>query len=168
VIRAGAGLFLLWLASTLLVRGALLDLFAIGPVRPDLLILLAVYWALAAGAVPGTVGGFVIGLVADVEVGRWLGLHAALLSVVGFTVGNASRHLIRENVMLQFLLVGTAALVVGATRAIVVYGPGTLFGAGLAPLVGSALYTALLGPVLYMAGRLVGLPDPLARVPSSE
>lgn len=170
MMRVGFGIFLVWLLAALLARGVFGDLFAIGGVRPDWLTLVLVYWALAAGPVAGTLAGFLIGLVADADLGRGLGLQAGLMSLVGFTVGHAGRHLIRENFILQAALVAVGSLFVGAGRALVLFGDeGFRALVSMTPsIAASAAYTALLGPALYWVTRLLGLPDLLARVPESE
>src|SRR5262249_7900759 len=86
VIKTVLGLFAVWLVAALVVRGVFADLLSIGGVRPDLLILLLVYWGLAAGPVGGTLGGFLIGLIADAELSRGLGVQAGLFSIAGFAV----------------------------------------------------------------------------------
>jgi rod shape-determining protein MreD len=152
------------------VRGVFSDLLTIGEVRPDLVVIVLVYWGLAAGPAGGTLGGFVAGLVVDVDQGRALGLHAGLLCLVGFLVGQAGRRLIRENPFLQGALVGVAALVVGAGRALVVLagqGGGAFF-ATLPLILGAAAYSAVLAPLLYWVVRRLGFPDPLADVSSEQ
>jgi len=170
MIRAGIGLLLVWVMAALLVRGVFGDLLALGGVRPDLLTLVVVYWGLAAGPMGGTLAGFLVGLVADADLGRGLGLQAGLLSAVGFAAGQAGRHLIREHLILQAAVSGIAALVVGFGRALVLTHDAG--GHSLLPflpsVLASAAYTALLGPALYWTVRVLRLPDPLARVHPEE
>lgn len=170
MIRSGAGILVVWVLAALLVRGALADLLTVWGVRPDLLVIVIVYWALAAGPVPGTLAGFFVGLVADADLGRGLGLQAGLFSLTGFLVGQAGRQLIRENPFLQGALVTLAAAAVGMGRVAVLLGdqPARALMNALPLVLGSALYSGVLAPIVYwLLGRL-GLPDPLARVPQEE
>jgi len=170
VIKTALGLFLVWLIAALVVRGVFLDLLSIGGVRPDLLVLVLVYWGLAAGPVGGTLGGFLIGLVADAELARGLGVQAGLFSIAGFGTGLAGRHLIREHLVLQMalLFVGTLFLGLGRLIALLPGDGARSFFFALPLLLGSALYTALLGPALYWLLRQIGLPDLLRNVHAEE
>jgi rod shape-determining protein MreD len=139
---------------------------AIGGVQPDLLTLVVVYWALALGPVSGTLAGFVVGLVADAELGRGLGVQAGLLTIVGFIVGQAGKRLVKENVLMQGTVLASSTIVLAVSRILVASGgdPGALVSTAWGPILGQALYTAVIGPVLYLVVRVLGLPDPLASV----
>jgi rod shape-determining protein MreD len=170
LIKTALGLFIIWLLAALVVRDVFSDLLTVAGVRPDLLMLVLVYWALATGPVGGTIGGFLIGLIADAELGRGLGVQAGLFSIAGFGVGQAGRHLIREHVVLQLALLFFGTLFLGMGRVIaLVHDEGMrsiLF--SMPMLLGSALYTALLGPALYWLMRRIGFPDLLRNVHAEE
>lgn len=169
-LRTGFGILVVWTLAALLVRGSLSDVLAVYGARPDFLVMVLVYWALVAGPAPGTAAGFLVGLVADADLGRGLGLQAGLFSLSGYVVGHAGQQLIRENPFLQGGLVGIVAAGVGAARAAALFSePGSGGWMGALPLVlGSALYSALLAPLLYWLALRFGLPDPLSRVPAEE
>ena len=170
MIKTALGLFVIWLVAALVVRGVFSDLLSIGGVHPDLLVLVLVYWGLAAGPVGGTLGGFLIGLIADAELSRGLGVQAGLFSIAGFGVGLAGRHLIREHIVLQLALLFVGTLFLGLGRLIALVpadGFRSLF-FSLPILLGSALYTSLLGPALYWLLRSIGLPDLLRNVHAEE
>ena len=153
-----------WTLATFLARGVLGDLFAPFGIRPDLLVVLVVYWALALGAVPGTISGFVVGLVADAELGRGLGPQAGVYALAGYLIGRAGRGLVRDNFLPQALLLFLTALLAGMVRTFQSGGEGdVLFGIALLRLLAQALYTALVGPVLYWLLRRFGVPDPMVR-----
>lgn len=159
--RALLGGLAAWLLATFLARGVLGDLFSPFGLRPDLLVVIAVYWALAAGPTMGTVSGFLIGLVADAELGRGLGPQAAVFSLAGFLVGRAGRELMRESLLPQAVLLFLTALVSGIVGTTMTSGGGALLGIGLLRILGQALYTALAGPLIYWILRRLGLPDPM-------
>ena len=170
VIKNALGLFVVWLAAALVVRGVFSDLLAVWGVRPDLLTLVLVYWGLAAGPVGGTLGGFLIGLIADAELSHGLGVQAGLFSIAGFGIGQAGRHLIREHLVLQLalLFVGTLFIGLGRLIALVPHDGFKSLLFSLPLLLGTALYTALLGPALYWLLRQIGLPDLLRNVHAEE
>jgi rod shape-determining protein MreD len=170
LIKGALGLLVVWLAAALIVRGVFGDLMSIAGVRPDLLTLVLVYWSLASGPVGGTIGGFLIGLIADAELARSLGVQAGLMSIAGFAAGQAGRHLIREHLVLQIVVIGVATLFVGIGRIIALV-PAAGGGSPLSAvpmLLGSAVYTALFGPALYWLLCRLGLPDLLRHVHAEE
>jgi rod shape-determining protein MreD len=168
--RAAIGMLAVWTLAAFLARGALGDLFEIKGIQPDLLTLVVVYWALALGPIPGTIAGFVVGLVADAELGRGLGVQAGLLSIVGFIVGQAGKRLVKENLLMQATLLATSTVVLAASRILLAGGgdPAALVSTAWGPILGQAVYTALIGPLFYWVVRILGLPDPLASVAHPE
>lgn len=73
---------LLSLLHLLLVR-----YMSIGGVTPDLLMILVVWIALATGQLPGTIAGFLVGLLMDGITGDVLGTNALAKTIVGFVAG---------------------------------------------------------------------------------
>ena len=162
--RATFYLLALWTAAGLLARSSVSQMLALWGVTPDLLTLLVVFWALAGGARAGVFAGFVVGLVADAEAGRFIGLSAGVLSAVGFGVGSMGASLHRERPPAQFVVLFFSATVALAARLLFsTYGD---VAAWLAALPGQvflrALYTAVIGPLVYLIFRALGAPDFLA------
>ncbi len=151
-----------WTLATFLSRGVLVDLLAPFGVRPDLLSAIVVYWGLALGPIPGTLSGFLVGLVADAELGRGLGPQAALYAVAGFLVGRAARGLVKENLVPQAVLLFLTSLAAGALAAVLSSGAGSLVSTAALRLLVRSAYTAALGPIAYWLLRRLGVPDPLA------
>ena len=157
-------LLILCTVAGLLVRASASRTIAVFGIAPDLLTLVVVYWALAGGGLAGVLAGFVVGLVADADAGRTLGLTAGALAAIGYLVGGAGSSLHKERPPAQFVVLFLAVLFVLSVR--------TLFAAqgDLAAwitafpvhVLGRALYTALLGPLVYLIARVLGAPDFLA------
>jgi rod shape-determining protein MreD len=80
VARGTFYLLILWTVAGLLVRASAERTIGLFGVVPDLLTLVVIYWALAGGGMAGVLAGFVVGLVADVDLGRNLGLTAGALA----------------------------------------------------------------------------------------
>lgn len=119
-------------------------------VAPDLLILLVIYISLWRGAISGTVGGFLIGLLEGLSSPVYFGSHALAKSIVGFGVGKLGPHVVRESTVTQ------AAIVVGAFLVHdLIFLPITLDGAGsFFAVVGTrtlpgAFYSAGVGCLIY-------------------
>ena len=162
--RATFYLLALWTAAGLLARSSVAQMLSLWGVAPDLLTLLVVFWALAGGARAGVFAGFVVGLVADAEVGRFLGLSSAVLSAIGFGVGSMGNSLHRERPPAQFVVLFFAASIALAARLLfATYGDlGAWVSALPVQVFLRALYTAFLGPLVYVAFRALGAPDFLA------
>jgi rod shape-determining protein MreD len=93
------------LQSTVLYR------MEIGGVRPDLLVAFVVYFGWMRGPVAGTLGGFGIGLIQDLDASGPLGLNALAKTVVGFLVAKAGFRVHRSNVAVRFAFFFAAMLV---------------------------------------------------------
>lgn len=154
-------LLVLWTVAGLLVRAAAERTIAVFGVAPDLLTLVVVYWALAGGPLAGVLAGFVVGIVADADVGRTLGLTAGALSAIGWLAGNFGSSLHRERPPAQFVVLFVATLLVLAARTLFAVQGDVAAWAWAFPshVLGRALYTALLGPLVYLIARGLGAPD---------
>jgi len=95
----------LGLQSTVLYR------LEIAGVRPDLLVAFVVYFAWMRGPIPGTLGGFGVGLVQDLDASGPLGLNALSKTVVAFLVAKAGFRVHRSNLGVRFAFFFFATLV---------------------------------------------------------
>jgi rod shape-determining protein MreD len=98
-------LVVLGLQATLLYRLEILG------VRPDLLVAFVVYFAWMRGPVPGTLGGFGVGLIQDLDAAGPLGLNALAKTVVGFLVAKAGFRVHRSNLGVRSAFFFVATLV---------------------------------------------------------
>ncbi len=135
----------------------LAPLLSLGAIAPDFGLIALAILALGEGAFAGTLGGFVLGLVADTAVPNLLGLNAFCKSLAGYLVGRSRTRLV----------VGLP-LVEGSLVALMAFGHDLLYligqswfseGAFFRPLITvvlpSALYTGLLSvPVIRLADGL--------------
>jgi len=164
VARGTFYLLILWTVAGLLVRASAERTIAIFGVVPDLLTLVVVYWALAGGGLAGVLAGFLVGIIADADAGRTLGLTAGALAAIGYVAGSAGSSLHRERPPAQFVVLLLASLLVLSVRTLFA-AQGDL-GAWTAAfpvhVLLRALYTALLGPLVYLIARTLGAPDFLA------
>ena len=108
--RLLAGLLLLSLTA-LLMRSTALSVLAARGVVLDALAFATVVWALRAGETWGASFGFVLGLAADLDAAHWLGRHALVLALLGYTIGRLSRTLVRDSASTQLVLLFLATLV---------------------------------------------------------
>lgn len=85
---------LTWMLLAFIGDTMLSSLMSIKGISPDFSIIALVVLSLAAGPVPGTVGGFVIGLVQDLSNPAVLGLHALCKCTLGFSLGSLRSRLV--------------------------------------------------------------------------
>lgn len=98
-------LVVLVLQSTVLYR------IEVGGIRPDLLTAFVVYFAWMRGPLAGTVAGFSIGLLQDLDAPGPLGLNALAKTLVGFLVAKAGFRVHRSNLGVRFAFFFSALLV---------------------------------------------------------
>lgn len=93
----------------LLLRSTALSALAGRGVVLDVLAFATAVWALRRGESAGTLFGFALGLLADLDAAHWIGRHALVLSLLGYAIGRISHTLVREQARTVFvvLLLGT-------------------------------------------------------------
>jgi rod shape-determining protein MreD len=137
------------LAAALL-QGSLVPFMSIGDARPNLVVLAAASWSVAAGAREAVWWAFLGGLVADLLSGGPLGALALASLLPVAAVGLADVQLRPRSVVAGAALVGAATLATGLLYVAVLALAGvTLADAPL--LAGQALATALYNSVLAIA-----------------
>lgn len=148
-------LFLLFLLSgffVVLVQTTFLHLLPLGPIVPDLILVLCVYWGLNHPTVGAVLGSFLLGYSVDVFSSPLLGLNAFAMSLVFLAVYLSSRHIWIHNPFLSAAVVFAASWIKGVALILV----GTLFFAAEGLWMGvlkyifiEALVAALLAPGLF-------------------
>ncbi len=148
-------LFLLFVSVgflLVLLQTTLLHLLPLGPVIPDLTLVLCVYWALNRPTVGTVLGTFLMGYTVDVFSSPILGINAFTMSLVFLITYLSSRHIWVRGPRLSAVIVFCAAWV----KVIAMILIWALFFVTKAPWTGAlqyvfieALSTALLAPALF-------------------
>jgi len=140
------GIFLLLLQTTLL------HLLPIGPVVPDLILVLCVYLGLYHPSVGAALGSFLLGYSVDIVSSPILGLNAFAMSLVFLSVYFSSRAIWIQNPIVTSLVVLLAALVKGAAvvliSAVFLSVEGFWIGAARY-IIMEALVAAVLAPLVF-------------------
>ena len=138
-------------------NGVLAPLLALGVIKPDFSLIALAILALAEGAFAGTIGGFVLGLVADTSIPNLLGLNALCKSLAGYAVGRSRTRLVIGLPLVEGSVVTLMALghdllyLIGESW----LSGGALFRPFFTEVVPSALYTGLVSvPLLRLADML--------------
>ena len=98
--------FIVFFVVLFALQFSFLPLISVYGVVPDLLLLATVSYAFLRGSAWGGVVGFSIGLMEDLSVGSFFGLHAFTLTLIGLFFGRFSDRVFKE----QFFLPITASI----------------------------------------------------------
>jgi rod shape-determining protein MreD len=108
--RQNLNLFLLC-ASVAFLGGTMVGpLIDIGGVAPDFTIIALVILALASGPIPGTVGGFLLGLVQDLSNPTLLGLQALCKTGLGYGLGRLRGRLVHGMPLVEATVIAISVL----------------------------------------------------------
>lgn len=137
-------------------------------VRPDLLLVMALYVALVAEPGEVFIAAWCLGLVEDLTLsGGPLGVSAVLFGVAAWLVSLLRPALVTTRILTQVLLAFAAVLVIRLPQQAVLRlltGIGQDWGFVLTRSLGDALYSALLAPyLLWLLTQTVGRPNPMRR-----
>lgn len=121
-------------------------------VKPDLVLILVVFFALLQGTRQGFLLGLAVGLLEDLLIGRYLGLHSLTMALTAGTVGLLEDKVFKENLLVPVIVVFGATLLrggllLGVTLLAGVRVVSLKTGIGLAFM--EACYNALLVPIFY-------------------
>jgi rod shape-determining protein MreD len=112
-------LFFLMGLLLVLLQTTFLHLLPLGPVVPDLILVLFVYWGLYHPTVGAVLGSFALGYSVDVMSSPILGLNAFAMSLVFLAVYLSSRNIWIHNPIVSAVVVFLASLVKGVALIVV-------------------------------------------------
>lgn len=145
-------LFFLTGLLLVLLQTTFLHLLPLGPVVPDLILVLCVYWGLYHPTVGAVLGSFALGYSVDVVSSPILGLNAFAMSLVFLAAYLSSRNIWIQNPMVTAVVVFLASLVKSAALILVWFVfldiDGLWLGA-LRYILLEALVAAALAPLLF-------------------
>lgn len=90
------------LIVAMILQATFLYRFEIAGIRPDLLVAFVVYLGWMRGPIAGAAGGFLVGLIQDLDAPGPLGLNALSKTIVGFAVAKAGFRVHRASVGVRF------------------------------------------------------------------
>ena len=103
----------------LLLQTTFLHLLPLGPIVPDFILVLCVYWGLYHPSVGAVLGSFMLGYSVDVVSSKILGINAFAMSLVFLIVYLSSRSIWLHHPVVSSLVVLLASLVKGAALVLV-------------------------------------------------
>ena len=126
--------------------------------RPELMFLVVIVLAILEGPSEGAVVGFAGGMFMDFFLNQPKGITALTLTLLGYTVGLARQYIVSPSPLLPTLMVAVGTFTGVLFYEVVAFLLGTLEADGvlfLRTATFSALYTALLTPIVYPVLRRV-------------
>lgn len=106
-------IFIFLVVLVLILQGVLIGRIQLRWGRPDLPLILLIFWAWHNNWKQGLIAGFVIGLLVDILFFPLLGLNAFSLALVGFLVAEIRERVYQDNVIFFILLIGAATVLNG-------------------------------------------------------
>ncbi len=106
-------IFIFLVIVVLILQGVLIGRIQLRWGRPDLPLILLIFWAWHNNWKQGLIAGFVIGLLVDILFFPLLGLNAFCLALVGFLVAEIRERVYQDNVIFFIILIGAATVLNG-------------------------------------------------------
>ncbi|MBA7493044.1 hypothetical protein ES702_03599 [subsurface metagenome] len=106
-------IFIFLVILVLILQGVLIGRIQLRWGRPDIPLILLIFWAWHNNWKQGLIAGFVIGLLVDILFFPLLGLNAFSLALVGFLVAEIRERVYQDNVIFFILLIGAATVLNG-------------------------------------------------------
>ncbi|HEX3015082.1 MAG TPA: rod shape-determining protein MreD [Desulfobacteria bacterium] len=88
----------------LVLQSTLFNFLKVGGVKPDLVLLLVIYFAFTNGPVKGALLGLGLGLLEDFFIGYYFGMNALALLVSGFVAGWFETVMYKENIFIALFV----------------------------------------------------------------
>jgi len=165
--KVGMGLLVLVMIAAVvgvLLQTTVVHLLPLGPIMPDLVVILCVYLALHEHTVAGALGAFLLGYFVDNFSGNVLGLHAFSMSLIFVLVYLLARQLWMDNVVANVAVVFAASLVKALSVALLLafylsadYPWGHLFSTVWFEAAIAAMFTPFVFSILDGGRRVWGL-----------
>ncbi|ADL07508.1 rod shape-determining protein MreD [Thermosediminibacter oceani] len=146
-------IYLMIVTLLIIVQSTLGVLFKIGSVKPDFVLTFVMCVALIKGENLGAAYGLISGLIEDIVYGKFLGFSALVKFLTGYIVGYGTRDLFKGPIMftIGFVFAGTLLYNLIFFMTALVLTPEYKIGFFVPVVVYSALYNAVIGPVMYSA-----------------
>ncbi|NLK51869.1 MAG: rod shape-determining protein MreD [Syntrophomonadaceae bacterium] len=144
------GILTLLVIGSFLLQSTLLDILPLR-IKPDLILILVIFFSLLNGRRHGLIMGVTAGLLQDLLRGRLLGMNLLALALTGWVVGLLEDKVYKENILVPILVVFLATLLHALAMVILsaIAGLHLTLLTGLYIGVVEALYNTFLVPLFY-------------------
>jgi len=144
--------FLLMVGAAVLLQTTVLEYAAIMGIKPELVMLIAIFNGFLLGAREGAFLGFAGGVIEDLVSGSYIGLNALSCMVAGYLAGSGGERFFKENILVSTgIAFFSAAAGLTANYLLLMHAGIYLpaLHAFLRVIFPSAAYTAVLLPLLF-------------------
>ncbi|MCR4441023.1 MAG: rod shape-determining protein MreD [Peptococcaceae bacterium] len=93
----------LFALTGLVMQSTIFNHIALAGIKPDFVLILAIFFSILCGPRRGTIVGFLLGLLEDVYLGRFIGMNAFSKGATSFLVGWISRGAFSENLLIPII-----------------------------------------------------------------
>ena len=97
------GVFVLLSLFGLVLQSTVFNLISIAGVKPDLILILVIFYSILEGGPKGAAVGFLLGLMEDVYLGRFIGMNALAKSLTAFAAGWLTKGAFSENLFVPII-----------------------------------------------------------------
>lgn len=94
-----------------ILQTSLVDGIQIYGIKPNLIIIITISYALVRGRRDGAILGAILGLILDIMSGKIIGLFALLGLYLGYIIGSLNKNLYKENYLIPILLTAAGSFV---------------------------------------------------------
>ena len=142
--------FSIFVIAVTLIQAGLVDIISLVNVRPDLLLILLVFFAIYCDTTEAIISSFAIGFAADV-IGSAMGAQMISFGLFGTLLAYLHRFIAIREMPYQSLAIAMTGLLAGGLAFFLTYlksqtTPPNMF----TVLLGTSLYSAIIGPFLFL------------------
>lgn len=143
--------FAIMLVMVMLGQASFVDAIAMSGVRPDLLLILLVFFAIYSNPTEAIIISFITGFAADLAIGTTIGPHIIAFGVFGTLLSNLNRVIAIRKLQYQCLAIFATGFLAGIIVWLLTLLRRQPLGPGICALLfGMPLYSAIIGPLLFI------------------
>ncbi len=94
-----------------ILQTSFMNCFAIGGIKPDLVVLWVIFWSFVRGNPEGSYLGFGAGLLVDLMNGVYIGFNSLSYLIVGFLIGQLKHKLYQDSLLIAMFISWLAVIV---------------------------------------------------------
>lgn len=133
-----------------LLQAGMVDMIALANVKPDLLLILLVFFAIYCDTSEAIITSFMIGFAADI-IGPAMGPQTVGFGLFGTLLAYLHRVIAIRTMPYQSLVISVTGLAAGVLAILLTFLKGQHFTPNIcAALLGTSLYSGIIGPFLFM------------------
>ncbi|WP_418790745.1 rod shape-determining protein MreD [Phosphitispora sp. TUW77] len=137
---------------SLILQSTIFSHLTVAGVKPDLVLIMTVFYALLHGSREGAIAGAIGGLLQDLMFGQNVGMNALAKIIVGYVFGSLEKKIYKENILIPMAIIFMSTLMSETVLYLLRQYEGIsggYFGALRSVIISAAIYNSCLTPFLY-------------------